>query len=117
MGRFSLPKSASQEIKAKGLKWNASSFIVRYEPSVHNQQVRLAIIVSKKQGKAVARNRIRRRLRHAFQNIMKCQDVGGDYLIVARGAVLTQPFEAVLTDIQWCLKHLKRLSNEKKAPL
>lgn len=61
---------------------------------------RTGITVTRRQGNAVERNRIRRRLREAVRNHaashMKC---GTDYVIVARRDVLYVPFTALAQEL------------------
>jgi ribonuclease P protein component len=54
---------------------------------------RTGITVTRKQGNAVERNRIRRRLREAIRQAAACRmRTGTDYVIVARREVLDVPF-------------------------
>ena len=54
---------------------------------------RLGFTVSKKQGHAVVRNRIRRRLREVYRLNEQYLTAGWDIVIVARGRALDAPFE------------------------
>ena len=56
---------------------------------------RLGITVSTKLGKAVVRNRARRRLREAYRLAQPAMKQGYDLVLVARGRVLTAPWEQV----------------------
>jgi ribonuclease P protein component len=60
---------------------------------VHN---RYGFIVSKKVGGAVIRNRVKRRLREAIDQIHPLLQQGYDIVIVARPSIVEQPFEEIL---------------------
>ncbi|MBZ0299205.1 MAG: ribonuclease P protein component [Anaerolineae bacterium] len=56
---------------------------------------RYGIITSKRLGKAVARNRVRRLLREALRLSHPELQAGFDIVVVARPAIVGQPFEAI----------------------
>ncbi|MDL2218515.1 ribonuclease P protein component [Christensenellaceae bacterium OttesenSCG-928-M15] len=60
-------------------------------PPVPN--VRVGFSVSKKIGNSVTRNRAKRRLRAAFTPLIKTIRPGHNIIIIARPAVLEEPFE------------------------
>lgn len=65
---------------------------------------RLGLIVSKQCGNAVTRNRIKRRLRHAANDLQL--QPGTDYVIIASGQVADAPF----TKLQgWLVRALEEL--------
>jgi ribonuclease P protein component len=60
---------------------------------------RFGFTVTKKTGNAVVRNRIRRRLRAAAKAAALHAVAGADYVLIARPAALTLPFERLVTDL------------------
>jgi ribonuclease P protein component len=60
---------------------------------------RFGFTVTKKIGNAVVRNRIRRRLRAAARAAAVHGARGADYVLIARPAALTLPFERLVTDL------------------
>jgi ribonuclease P protein component len=59
------------------------------------------LTVTKKSGTAVERNRIRRRLRSATEDVVtRAGREGFDYVVVARRAALIAPFDAMLRDLE-----------------
>jgi ribonuclease P protein component len=61
---------------------------------------RFGFTITKKIGNAVARNRIRRRLKAAFAaSAAQYARTTCDYVIVARGAALDRPFALLLEDV------------------
>ena len=60
-------------------------------------EFRVGFTVSRRVGNAVARNRARRRLRAAADQIMPQQAAAGyDYVLIGRQETLVRPFEALL---------------------
>jgi len=63
---------------------------------------------SKRVGKAVARNRARRRLREAARRVLPVHgEAGRDYVLIARQAVLTCPFAELEAQLTEALKRLR----------
>ena len=63
-------------------------------------EVRIGITASRKIGNAVARNRAKRRLRAAAREALPLSGrPGHDYVLVARGGILTRDFQALLGDV------------------
>lgn len=67
---------------------------------------RIGITVSTKLGKAVVRNRARRRLREAYRLQLGQMSRGYDFVVVARGRVVTAPFEQVCTQLRRAMERL-----------
>ncbi|WP_445680177.1 ribonuclease P protein component [Radicibacter daui] len=61
---------------------------------------------SKKVGNAVARNRAKRRLRALAGEMMPTALRGHHYVLIARTATVTRPFEALRRDLAYCLRRL-----------
>lgn len=76
--------------------------------------IRFGLTVSKKNGSAVKRNRIRRRLRILAKELLPRYGQGGyDYVFVARREGLTRPYQLMRNDIERALKKLKRQNGRK----
>ncbi len=70
---------------------------------------RVGFTVTKKLGGAVVRNRIRRRLRAAAGEIFpQYATAGADYVLIARNAAETRPYDAILDDMKRALLRLAR---------
>lgn len=62
---------------------------------------RVGLTVTKKEGGAVERNRIRRRLREALRQAKALStDADTDYVVVARREAMTVPFERLVADLE-----------------
>jgi len=71
--------------------------------------VRVGFTASRKVGNAVTRNRAKRRLRAAASQLLPLLGrAGHDYVLVARGTTVSQPFAALLSDIAAALKAAHR---------
>ncbi len=69
-----------------------------------NQNTRYGMIVTKKMGNAVCRNRIKRRLRSCIKSLLPLYGkVGYDYVLVARQASLKIPYAVMLDDLKQAL--------------
>jgi len=73
-------------------KGTANSYFVLYARRNRSQQNRVGITVSKKLGKAVVRNRIRRRIREIYRLNEERFTPGWDIVIVARSRCIDADF-------------------------
>ena len=78
--------------------------------------IRIGLTVTKKNGTATERNRIRRRLREAVRQIGPvAMRPHHDYVLVGRRAALTRDFAALLDDLRVALKRLDRQPDRARA--
>lgn len=77
------------------------------------EAVRIGFTASKKVGKAVTRNRARRRLKAVAAMVMPVHaEPGHDYVLIARGATPDRPYDALVRDLNKALKRLKLWRDE-----
>ena len=70
-------------------------------------EVRVGFTVTRKVGNAVARNRVKRRLRAAAAEIFaRSGRAGTDYVVVGRAATLKRPFDALKADLEQAIRRL-----------
>ncbi len=87
-----------------------SFLLVRGKKPNGSGRMRVGFTVTKKVGKAVLRNRIRRRLREAARQIFKeMGECGYDYVLIARPAAETREFALLLDDMKRGLLRLAAL--------
>ena len=94
---------------ANGSRANSAAFVVQGRLRDDNGPVRIGFTVTKKNGTAAERNRIRRRLRE----LVKRLDVipmrpHHDYVLVGRRAALHRDFATMLDDLRQALLRLDR---------
>ena len=71
--------------------------------------IRYGLTASRRVGKAVERNRARRRLRAAAEQVLPLHGTAGcDYVLIGRMATLTRPYDALLADVRRAVERLSR---------
>ncbi len=73
-----------------------------YKPS---DDKKIAVVASKKVGKAVIRNKAKRRLRSAFVNVSSELE-NGVYIMVAKSGIDSAEFDKIQKNLKWSLKKL-----------
>ena len=70
----------------------------------------MGMVVSRKVGNAVTRNRVTRRLREIYSlernNVIQPDDLALDVVVIARREAATAEFGALRSALKRCLKHL-----------
>ena len=94
---------------ANGARANGAAFVLQGRARDDDGPVRIGFTVTKKNGNAPERNRIRRRLRE----LVKLSDVISmrphhDYVLVGRRAALHRDFSSMLDDLRAALHRLDR---------
>jgi ribonuclease P protein component len=81
-------------------RYVAAAFVLQAGPRGATGEIGIGFTASRRIGNAVARNRARRRLRAAVGAILPgAAKPGYDYVLVARPAILTCPFNVVVSDL------------------
>jgi ribonuclease P protein component len=103
---------------ARGRKFIASTLILQMLPrGDENTQdaPRFGFTVTKKMGNAVARNRIKRRLRAALRQIAGAHALAGhDYVIISRNKALDCPFAELVRDMEFAFSRIPTMKNNAK---
>ena len=90
--------------------WANRSFIIYYVKNDLNH-ARIGISVSKKLGKAVIRNKIKRQVRMIVQQTINFND-NYDYIVIVRNKYLDLDFISNLNELKYLYKKiLKRMEN------
>ena len=95
-------------VAATRRRWVTPAFVLQAGPRLGSgsagaadAEIGVGFTASRRVGKAVARNRARRRLVEAARAVLPGPaQPGYNYVIVARPAVLTCPFERLLSDLR-----------------
>jgi len=94
---------------ANGARTHMAAFVVQRRRRDDAGPVRVGFTVTKKNGTATERNRIRRRLRELVKRLPALSlPPHNDYVLVGRRAALTCEFSAMLTDLRQALHRLDR---------
>lgn len=95
------------EVAKTRRKWAAPGLVMQVRRT-SGTGFRVGFTVTKKVGNAVERNRVRRRLRAAANQILPGNaSLGHDYVLIGRRATLDRPFGEIKADILDALAHLK----------
>ena len=94
---------------ADGARVNSPAFTLQGRGRDDLGPIRVGFTVTKKNGNAPERNRIRRRLREVVRRTDKMAlRPDHDYVLVGRRAALSRDFAAMVDDLQNCLQRLGR---------
>jgi ribonuclease P protein component len=94
---------------ANGTRANSAAFVVQRRPRDDDGPVRIGFTVTRKNGTATERNRIRRRLRELVKRLdVISMRPHHDYVLVGRRPALTRDFETMLDDLRSALHRLDR---------
>ena len=94
---------------ANGARANNAAFVVQSLDRKDDGPVRVGFTVTKKNGTATERNRIRRRLRELVKRLDAISmRPHSDYVLVGRRAALNRDFATMLDDLRSALRRLDR---------
>jgi ribonuclease P protein component len=109
-----LKRRADFQRVRSGARWATPGFVLegsQRSASLAASQPRFGFTVSKGIGKAVERNRVRRRLRAAVGAVQKRHAKANfDYVLIARQAALDRPFADLVADLVTALDGVHRKS-------
>ena len=95
-----------------------ASFVLEAKPRQQEEsarQARFGFTVTKRLGKAVDRNRIKRRLRAAVRDVqMHHAKPGFDYVIVARAPALETAYATLVVDLEKALERVHEAPRDRR---
>jgi ribonuclease P protein component len=98
---------------ANGARAGNAAFVVQSRRRDDNGPVRVGFTVTRKNGTATERNRIRRRLRELVRRLdVISMRPHSDYVLVGRRAALTCDFATMLDDLRSALHRLERQASK-----
>src|SRR5215218_560813 len=94
---------------ANGARASSTAFVVQGRRRDDDGPIRIGFTVTKKNGTATERNRIRRRLRELVKRLdVISMRPHHDYVLVGRQEALTRDFATMLDDLRSALKRFER---------
>jgi ribonuclease P protein component len=94
---------------ANGARVNSAAFVVQSRQRDDSGPIRFGFTVTKKNGTATERNRIRRRLRELVKRLdVMVMRPHHDYVLVGRRVALSRDFATMLDDLRAALNRLER---------
>ena len=100
-------------VARKGQKYATPGLVLQarkrsqLDTEIGKDEIRVGYTVSRKVGKAVLRNRARRRLRAATEIVLKEHGLGGyDYVVIGRAKTPGRQFGALIEALDFALKKL-----------
>lgn len=101
-------------LQKDGKKWVSPTVIVQAGAG-ETGEIRYGLTATKRTGNAVARNRIKRRLREAVRAVLPDTKLPFDIVLIGRTETATCEYTALVKDLRWCLKRLGVIHDEKSA--
>ncbi len=102
---------------ANGPRMNAPAFVLQSRARADDGPIRIGFTVTKKNGTATERNRIRRRLREVVKRVEpQSMRPHCDYVLVGRRAALDRGFDVMLNDLKTALHRLARQATPRVRP-
>lgn len=94
-------------VAATGRKAASAGLVLQAAQRAEGGVARVGFTVSRRAGNAVARNRIRRRLRALAQEVLPVAARDGfDYVLIGRAATRERPYDALRRDLVSALRRL-----------
>jgi ribonuclease P protein component len=102
---------------ANGARVSRAAFALQARRRDDQGPIRVGFTVTKKNGTATERNRIRRRLRELVKRLdVISMRPHHDYVLVGRREALTRDFAVMLDDLRAALKRLDRPAKSRRIP-
>jgi ribonuclease P protein component len=102
---------------ANGARVSSAAFALQARARSDQGPIRVGFTVTKKNGTATERNRIRRRLRELVKRLdVISMRPHHDYVLVGRREALTRDFAVMLDDLNGALKRLDRPAKPRRNP-
>ena len=96
-------------VASSGLKAAMPGLVLQARPRGDDEPLRVGFTASRKVGGAVIRNRARRRLKAAAEQVLGREGRRGhDYVLIARAETVRRPFELLLYDLGRALGRVER---------
>jgi len=88
--------------------WKRRDFVLQYRPNATDSaDARIGFTVTKKQGNAVLRNRVKRRLREVARlHLAELAHSGADYVLIGRKSAATIEFSCLVSDIKEAVRRV-----------
>lgn len=99
-----------QKVIQSGKSVANRQFVIYMLSKEEQEHLRVGVSVSKKIGKAVTRNRVKRLIREAIREVLPQITWKGDIIIIARNPLVEMEYHELISSLVHCLKKGKLLS-------
>lgn len=110
MKKYSIKKGFEIKRTMRRGKYQAGKYVIIYKLSTNYNFPRFAVCVSKKNGNAVMRNKLKRWVRESYRKNISCENNSFDYIIMVKKMIKPTDisFEKINQDIKDCITCLKK---------
>ncbi|MCR6660178.1 MAG: ribonuclease P protein component [Asticcacaulis sp.] len=110
-------KVRAEFLAASKAAWQARPGVVVQAKPREDDEIKVGFTCTKKVGNAVVRNRAKRRLREAAEQIIPQFGLPGhDYVLIARADTVSRDWKALLDDVKAALIRLARQKQNSTTP-
>lgn len=102
------------EVAKNGKKSAAKALALQFLEKNDSDKIQVGFTVTKKIGKAVVRNRVRRRLKAAVDSVFNEMNIkSGEYVLIGRFYATERPFKDLQKDLKYTLYNIGAIISQK----
>ena len=94
-----------RRVQRRGKKWKSRDLLFLYMPTRENKP-QIGLVVSKKVGNAVVRNKVKRQLRESFRKKIHCFQIGVEIVVIAFSSITQKSFSDIDAQVDYGLQKI-----------